>query len=179
MIFLIGYRGTGKTTVARLLAAALGWPWLDADDVLERHHGTRIRDLFATEGEAAFRDKEEAILVNLCKLSRHAIATGGGVVLRERNREQLRASGWVVWLTADVATIHRRLEGDPATWDRRPALTAAPAVTEIADLLKLREPLYRGCAHLTVSTVGRSPEAVVAEIQSAWLARRAALPVHS
>jgi len=164
VIFLIGYRGTGKTTVARLLAEALGWPWLDADELLERRYGQTIRDIFATEGEEAFRDKEEAILSELCQLKEHVIATGGGVVLREQNRERLRKSGWVVWLTTDVDTIHRRLQADPTTWDRRPALAAASPQTEIATLLQVREPHYRSCSHVSVSTEGRSPEQVVKEI---------------
>jgi shikimate kinase len=176
LIFLIGYRGTGKTTVARLLAEALGWPWLDSDEVLERKYGRTIRDIFATEGEQGFRDKEEAILGELWALGRHVIATGGGVVLREINRERLRASGCVVWLTAEAETIHRRLQGDATTWGRRPALTGAPALQEIGELLKQREPHYRSCAHLTVSTEGRSPAEVVAEIQSAWSARSHPLP---
>jgi shikimate kinase len=176
VIFLIGYRATGKTTVARLLAEALGWPWLDADELLERRYDRTIRDIFATEGEQGFRDKEGAILGELCALNRHVVATGGGVVLRENNRARLRSSGWVVWLTAVAETIHRRLLGDATTWDRRPALTAAPAREEIGELLKQREPHYRSCAHLTVSTEGRSPAEVVAEIQSAWSARSHPLP---
>jgi shikimate kinase len=179
VIFLIGYRGTGKSTVARLLAQALGWAWLDADEVLERIFGSTIRDIFATEGEDGFRDKEGAILTELCKLNQHVIATGGGVVLRERNRELLRASGWVVWLTADVHTIHQRLQSDTSTWDRRPALTTAPPQAEITALLQVREPHYRSCAHVAVSTAGRTPESVAAEIQSAWAARVRAVPAHS
>jgi shikimate kinase len=164
VIFLIGYRGSGKTTVARLLAEALGWPWLDADEVLEQRHGKTIREIFATEGEAAFRDKEEAVLAELCMLERHVIATGGGVVLRESNRKRLKASGRVVWLTADVETIQSRLESDPATADRRPALTAGSAAEEIADLLRQRQPLYRECAQQFLSTVGQSPQDVVKAI---------------
>ncbi len=172
MIFLIGYRGTGKSTVARLLADALGWPWLDADTVLEREHGTTIRDLFAVEGETSFRDKETALLTQFATFSNHVIATGGGVVLRESNRTLLRSSGWVVWLTADANTIHRRLQGDFQTAHRRPALTAHPPLEEIAELTRVREPLYRSCAHLIVPTVNRLPAEVADEIQAAWLSHQ-------
>jgi shikimate kinase len=177
VIFLIGYRGCGKTTVAALVASALRWPWLDADEVVERECGKSIRDIFATEGEGAFRDHEAAILSNLCKLKQHVIATGGGVVLSENNRQRMRATGWVVWLTAEVETIHQRLQGDPSTWDRRPALTEAPARAEIAELLKLREPHYRSCAHFIVSTEGRSPDEVAAKILDEWSARTVELPI--
>ena len=164
MIFLIGSRGCGKTTVARLLAEALQWPWLDADEVLERKHGKTIRDIFAAEGEEGFRDKEEAVLADLCKLKQHVIATGGGVVVRERNRRLLRESGQVVWLTADADTMYRRLQADALTASRRPALTTSPPREEIAKLAQLREPHYRSCAQAIVSTEGRSPEGVVRDI---------------
>jgi shikimate kinase len=179
VIFLIGYRGCGKTTVARLLAEGLGWPWLDADDLLERQNGRTVREIFAAEGEEGFRAKEEAILSEICKLNHQVIATGGGAVLRRSNRDRLRASGWVVWLTADADTLHQRLQRDEGTADRRPALTTAPPLEEIANLLQRREPLYRGCAHLIVSTVGRKPEDVAAEIGAVWWARATATPASS
>ena len=92
------------TAVARLLAGELGWGWADADEALEKCHGRSVRGIFEAEGESGFREKESAILPELCGLERHVVATGGGVVLREANRELLRNSGWVVWLTADVDT---------------------------------------------------------------------------
>src|SRR5215472_14699306 len=83
VIFLVGYRGTGKTTVARLLAEKLGWKWVDADEALEKKHGQTIREIFEAAGEAGFRDREESLFEDLCRLENHVIATGGGVVLRE------------------------------------------------------------------------------------------------
>src|SRR5689334_2595238 len=90
VIFLIGPRGSGKSTVARLLASRLGWDWVDADVVLERRCACSVRDLFARVGEAGFRDYEAAVLAELCRLRNHVVATGGGVVLRPDNRERLR-----------------------------------------------------------------------------------------
>jgi shikimate kinase len=162
-IFLIGYRCTGKTTVARLLAERLGWSWVDADVVLETRHGRSIRQIFADEGEAGFRGKEALILADLCKLQRHVIATGGGVILRAENMQRLREAGRVVWLTADALTIGQRLQQDASTAQRRPPLTTG-GLSEIEDLLRLRVPLYRACAHMVVDTVGRSPEEVAAVI---------------
>jgi shikimate kinase len=163
LVFLIGPRGSGKSTVARLLARELGWDWLDADDVLEQRHGRSVRAIFAAEGEAGFRDKETALLEELCRLRRHVVATGGGVVLREGNRELLRRAGRVVWLTADIETLWQRLQDDAATAERRPALSVGGR-EEIAEIVHIREPFYRQCADFVVETGGRSPVEIAVEI---------------
>jgi shikimate kinase len=162
-LFLIGPRGSGKTTIARLLAQRLGWEWVDADELLEARFGKSIRRIFEEEGEAGFRDKESAILADLCGRRDCVVSTGGGVVVREANRMLLRASGWVVWLTADADTLWRRLQDDDGSADRRPMLTVGGRA-EIEHLLGVREPWYRECAHLTVHSADRAPEAVVDEI---------------
>ena len=162
-IFLIGPRGSGKTTVARLLAERLGWEWVDADDVLEARHGRSIRAIFAEEGEAGFRDKEADVLMGLCGRVRCVVSTGGGVVVREANRALLRASGRVVWLTADADTLWRRLQDDGLSGERRPALTVGGRA-EVEEVLRVREAWYAECAHLRVRTEGRPPEAVAAEV---------------
>jgi shikimate kinase len=159
VLFLVGYRCTGKTTIARLVAGRLGWPWLDADGVLEERAGRSIRAVFAEEGEAGFRRRESEVLEDLCRRPGHVIATGGGVVLSAANRARLRAAGPVVWLTADPETIWRRLKADATTAERRPALTVG-GLAEVRQLLEAREPLYRDVAHFTVETAGRSPEEV-------------------
>ena len=97
-LFLIGYRGTGKSTVGPLLAAALGWQFLDADEHVERLARRTIAEIFAAEGEQGFRDLESAALAELCQGDGRVIATGGGVVLREFNRELLSTAGFVAWL---------------------------------------------------------------------------------
>jgi shikimate kinase len=159
-IFLIGYRGTGKTTVARLLAARLGWRSVDADELLEQRFGQTIRAIFDAEGEAGFRAKEAAVLDDLCKLSRHVVATGGGVVLRPSNRAKLKAAGRVVWLTADAQTIWNRLQQDAATAERRPALTVG-GLAEVVELLDARQPHYRDCADVTIDAAAHAPERIV------------------
>src|SRR5438309_1175163 len=121
-LFLIGYRGTGKTTVARILAEKIGWGWIDADAALEERYGRSIRRIFEEDGEAGFREKEMAILEELCRAHNHVIATGGGVVLREANLQRLRTAGRVVWLTADARTLWQRLQADEKTHERRPPL---------------------------------------------------------
>jgi len=164
-IILIGYRATGKTTIGQLLAQALGWTFVDADVLLEARYGKTIREMFATEGEQIFRDRESAILRELSRTSRHVIATGGGVIMRSENREQLREA-IVVWLKASPTILHSRIEHDPTTTERRPNLTNMGGLREITQLLALREPLYAECAHHTIDTESRSPEELVGDILS-------------
>lgn len=166
LIALIGPRGSGKTTVARHLAELLGWQWVDADVEIERRAGRPVRAIFAAEGEAGFREHESAVLRELCALRRHVVATGGGVVLREANRELLRSSARVAWLRADAETLWRRLEGDASGGERRPALLGGGRA-EVEEVLRTREALYRACAHRAVDTAGRTPRAVAAEVATA------------
>jgi shikimate kinase len=170
-IFLVGYRGAGKSAVARLLAERLGWDWVDADQVLEQRQGQSIRQIFATGGELEFRNLEAAILAELCVYHRHVIAVGGGVVMRAENRQRLKDSGTVVWLTADPATLWQRLLNDPTTPDRRPDLTSG-GMAEVETLLRLRVPLYAECAHVVVDTVNCTPaqvvEAILGNDNAAW-----------
>jgi shikimate kinase len=164
-IFLIGYRGTGKSTVARMLAERLGWQCVDADALLEERAGRTIRNIFETDGEAAFRECENALIEELCRSCNTVIATGGGVVLAAANRAILRRAGAVVWLTAESIEIHRRLEQDPTSVERRPALTTG-GLAEIEELLRVRTPFYRECANIAVSTDGRGLIDIADEILS-------------
>jgi shikimate kinase len=159
-IFLIGYRGTGKTTVARELAGHLNWRWIDADAALEECYGKSIRTIFAEEGERGFREKESAMLDKFVGLREHVFATGGGIVLSARNRGQMRQWGKVIWLTGDAATLWQRIKEDALTQERRPQLTVG-GLAEVEELLRTREPLYRESADIIVEAANRSPEEVV------------------
>jgi shikimate kinase len=163
LLFLIGYRGTGKTTIARLLAEKLGWAWLDADHLLEERAGRSIRQIFADEGEIGFRNQETAILREISKKQDHVIATGGGVILREENRDLL-TQGSVVWLKAPADVLWQRVQQDVTTLERRPDL-AQGGLAEVAELLRLRTPHYEACQDFTVDTAERTPEQVVGAIQ--------------
>jgi shikimate kinase len=167
VIFLIGYRGTGKSAVAQRLAERLGWSWLDADVVLEERWGRSIRQMFAEDGEPVFREREAALLVELCRYQHHVIATGGGVILRADNRQRMKQAGPVVLLSADVETIWQRLQADAATRERRPDLTVGGRA-EIEELLRVRRPLYETCADCVVNTTHRSPDEVVDAILEQW-----------
>jgi shikimate kinase len=167
-ITLIGYRGTGKSTVARLVARRLGWQWVDADARVEELAGRTIRQIFQAEGESGFRDREAAVIQELTARERLVIAAGGGAILRPENRAAIESSGMAVWLVASPETIERRLAVDPTTTARRPALTPAGGLEEIRHLLGQREPFYRSCADLAIETDACSPEHVADQIVQAF-----------
>ncbi|MEM9351901.1 MAG: shikimate kinase [Planctomycetota bacterium] len=165
-VALIGYRGTGKTTVAQLLARSLSYDWVDADVEVELRAGKSIAAIFADEGEQAFRDAESLVVAQLCGREHTVLALGGGAVLRGDNRKHIARCGAVVWLTAGAETLVSRLEGDPTTRARRPNLTNRGGQQEIRTLLAEREPIYRACATHTVDTEGKPPAEVAAEVLS-------------
>lgn len=162
-IFLIGYRGTGKSTVARLVAQRLGRESIDADKEIERRSGKTIAAMFADDGEPAFRDVEAAVVNDLAR-TRLVVSTGGGAVLREANRATMQDAGPIVWLTANVDTIAARIAGDAATARLRPNLTASGGRAEIEAVLAERTPIYQACATFVVDTEGKTPAAVADEI---------------
>ncbi|MBN2022705.1 MAG: shikimate kinase [Pirellulales bacterium] len=168
LLILIGYRATGKTTLAGLLAARLGWDWIDADVEIERRAGKSIKRIFAEDGEPAFRELEVQVTADLCARDRLVLAAGGGAPMREENRRAMRAAGRVVWLTASAKSIHRRMTGDATTASRRPDLTDRGGLDEIVQLLTRREPIYRQTAHHVVDTEDKLPETLVAEILAAF-----------
>jgi shikimate kinase len=165
---LVGYRGTGKTTVGRILAERLDWRFADADHEVESRAGRPIARIFAEDGEAAFRDLEERVVADLAAMPETVIATGGGAILRATNREALRSVGFVAWLTADAATLERRLGLEPHRVATRPALTASGTLGEIAEVLAARVPLYREVADLEVGTAGRSCREVAEAVLRAF-----------
>jgi shikimate kinase len=166
-IYLVGARGSGKTTVGRLLAARLGWSFVDMDDVIEAAAGKSIAEIFATEGEAGFRDREAEALSQVASRPDHVIATGGGIVLRPDNRLRLCDTGHCVWLTAPPETLWDRIRADAMTSARRPALTELSPLDEMRHVLAAREPHYRSVAHQSVATDSQSPDAVVSAILAA------------
>jgi len=163
-IILIGYRATGKSTLARLLAEKLGWDWIDADVEIEARAGKSIAKIFAEDGEPAFRDLEAEVIADLCRRQRLVLAAGGGAPLRPASRRAMRESGQVIWLKARPETIQARMAGDATTAARRPSLTNKSDLEEIVHLLAVREPVYRESAHWTIETEGKSPESIADEI---------------
>lgn len=171
IISLIGYRGTGKTTVAQQVALALGCDWVDADVEIELRAGKSIAAIFTDDGEPAFRQLESQNVAELCRRDQLVVAWGGGVVLRAENRKLIKAAGPVFWLAATANTLHDRIAADTATAARRPNLTSAGGITEITRLVAEREPLYRECASQLVDTEDKAPTQIAAEIVAAVRAR--------
>lgn len=166
-IFLTGYRATGKSAVGRLLASRLGRPFLDMDRLIEERQGCTIKELVAARGWPHFREEERKLLAELAGRAGLVVATGGGAILHRQAWAALRASGLVVWLTADRETICRRLAADAATEGQRPSLTGRDIEEEVAGVLAERTPLYREGSDLAIDTACRSPEEIVREIEAA------------
>ena len=163
-ITLIGYRGTGKSTLAPRLATRLNFDWVDADVELESLTGRTIREIFATDGEPEFRRIEREVLLQLLKRDRLVLAAGGGAILNEATRQDFRNAGPVVWLQASVETIARRILREGTTAAHRPNLTPKGGIDEIRALVTQREPLYQSCATITVQSEGSSIESLVQRI---------------
>ncbi len=165
-IVLIGYRSTGKSTVAKLLSRRLRVPMIDTDEAIEERCGKSIARIFSEDGEPRFRDLEAEIVAELLEKPEPLIvSTGGGAPLREETRLVMKSRSVVFWLAASVETIARRMTGDETTESRRPSLTVAKSpVDEIASVLAAREPLYRETSTFIVDTENQSIQEVVDEI---------------
>lgn len=165
-IALIGLPGAGKTTIGRALARRMGMKFTDLDHCIEERLGCSIRAYFEAEGEAAFRDLEQDLLWELTDGSTGVLSTGGGVVLREANRQRLHQTCCVVYLRATPEDLYQRLRHD----QKRPLLQVANPLERLRSLHEERGPLYSETAHLTVDT-GRGRlhnivEALVARLQA-------------
>jgi shikimate kinase len=172
-IALIGLPGSGKSTIGRHVARRLQQPFVDADRVIEDRLGCSIREYFEREGEAAFRDVEQQVIDELTLLPGRVIATGGGAVLRESNRNRLHGRTTVVYLNATPEALLRRVSHDV----RRPLLLGGDPLTRLRDLHKARDPLYREIAHLILDTgrpsVPSLVNAVLTELHRIGAARAA------
>lgn len=160
-LVLIGYRGTGKSTVARLLSNQLGLEVVSLDQEIVRHAGRSIPAIVAEHGWPYFRDLEREITTLFSARDNIIIDAGGGVILRPQNVESLRRRGKLFWLRASVAVIVKRIEAGT----ERPPLTADKSFTEeVEDVLRERTPLYRAAADHEIDTDALTPEQVAAEV---------------
>ena len=167
-VILIGYRGSGKTTVGRLLAERRGVAFIDTDEMIVQFAGRSIAEVFRAEGEAGFRRREEqAIRMSTAQKGR-IISVGGGAVESKENRRLLRAYGTVVWLEAPPETLWERMQEDRTTGDSRPDLGGG-GLEEVREVLARRAPLYASTSHVALRVAGLTQEQVVSDIE-AWLA---------
>lgn len=152
-LILVGFMGSGKSTVGRELHSRLGYELVDMDTVIEQREGRPITRIFEENGEEYFRDLETALLRELHDspdAGRRIISTGGGVVGREENRDLLRSMGYVVWLHAPVDVIYDRTSRNR----ERPLLQTEDPIAKISALMEKRQPWYQETAHLKVDTNG-------------------------
>lgn len=169
-LFLIGPMGAGKTTVGLQLAQRLGLEFRDSDREIEARTGASIPLIFELEGEEGFRNREAAMIDELTQHEAIVLATGGGAVLRLDNRERLSSRGVVIYLYATVDQLVSRTGKDR----NRPLLNTADPRARLAEIMAVREPLYREIAQITLETGDRTVRHVVQEI-----VQRIRTPAHS
>ena len=158
---LIGLMGCGKSSIGRRLAAALGCGLVDLDDAIVQRAGMSIPELFAAFGEAHFRDLETAMLEEALN-QKAIIATGGGVVLRERNRALLKGHPPVIWLKASPEFLANRIDGDR----NRPLIAGGDTLERLRQLAAERYPLYAACADHVIARDSMKKKQVVAAIRA-------------
>jgi shikimate kinase len=169
-IFFIGPMGAGKSTVGRLLAEKLHYDFVDSDHEIEARTGTTIPTIFDIEGESGFRDREVAAIDELTQLTLTVLATGGGVVEREENRQHLRTRGFVVYLQSPVESLIKRTRHDR----NRPLLQTDDPEKVLRDLMARREPWYLEMADLIIPTQEISVHRVVKQIYDELMQRQLA-----
>lgn len=168
-VYLVGPMGAGKTTIGRQLSELLRLEFVDSDHEIEARTGANIPWIFDVEGEDGFRAREEAVIDDLTQRPNIVLATGGGVVMREANRRHLHERGIVVYLLTPVGTQLERTARDR----NRPLLRTADPRQRLAELMELRDPLYRETAHIVMPTTGGSAREVALKILHALPNREA------
>ena len=161
-IILIGYMGSGKSTVGRKAAKAVEYNCLDTDALIEKEEGMTISKLFEEKGEPYFREKEtETIRKLIAEPKGNIIATGGGLPMKEGNAELLKELGTVIYLKAETDTLMKRLSGDNA----RPLLKNGDLREKIETMLAIRGPVYEACADLVLQTDNMSFYEIICQIE--------------
>jgi len=162
-IILIGMPGCGKSALGRRLAPRLDLPFVDVDEEIERAAGKSIKEIFADHGEAYFRDGERRVIARLLASGPQVLATGGGALLNEETRANIRRSGVSVWVKADIALLVRRV----TKRSTRPLFEGRDAETVVRDLMEARYPIYAAVADIVVESRDVPHEVIVGEIVDA------------
>lgn len=160
-IALVGFMGSGKSTVGQALSKKIGYLFIDLDGRIEEKTGRPIPEIFKEDGEDTFRRVEAVVLKDALAAKKAVISCGGGVVLREENRDALKQKAIVVYLKTEPDELFARVG---ATGSMRPLLNVEDPRAEIKRLVKEREPLYQGVADAIVSTTGRSVNSIIEAI---------------
>jgi shikimate kinase len=157
---LIGYRGSGKSTIGHRLADRLWQKFVDTDELIVARAGKTIAEIFAQDGEPHFRELEALIVKEACQLQDHVIALGGGAPMREENRQAIKAAGHrVVYLKCEPEVLFQHIQADPQSAATRPHLTGHfGSIEEISKVLAEREPIYRQMADAELDVTYLSPE---------------------
>src|SRR5688500_11520001 len=165
-IVLIGYRGSGKTTVGRRLADRWWQEFVDTDEMVVRAAGKTIREIFEQGGEAAFRELEAAAVREASAMSERVIALGGGALGREENRRVLKEAGHhMIYLRCEPEELIRRIQSDPSSGDARPSLTdLGGSIEEVKAVLAEREPVYRAAMTAELEVTHLTPQEAVVYI---------------
>jgi shikimate kinase len=177
-IILIGYRGSGKSSVGKLLAQQLKWAWCDSDDEIEAGIDVSIADVFAQQGESHFRDLETAAIERLMDASDadgQVISLGGGAPMQPRNRELWKDRATCVYLKGSARTLYQRISSDESSENRRPDLTDEGGLAEVQKMLDLRSATYQLCADLIVDVDDRTPTEIVDQIEKYYSALKSTL----
>ncbi|MDO5293093.1 MAG: shikimate kinase [bacterium] len=162
-IILIGFMGSGKTTVGKKIATSLGYSFLDTDELIVKRAGMEITDIFETQGETAFRKMESELLKELNATVTHAvISTGGGLPLRKENAQLLRTLGLVNYLKVTKEVVLKRLKGDTS----RPLLAGENVEEKIEQLLTSRDSVYQSVCHIEINAENGTPEQVAERVIS-------------
>jgi len=165
ILVLVGYRGTGKTAVGRLLAQRLGMQYVGMDAEIVRRAGMPIPEIVDKFGWPKFRDLESELVLDLAARDNIVVDTGGGVIERVENVAALRKNARIFWLKASVPTIVSRIQGGT----ERPALTAGKSFTEeVAEVLERRNPKYQSAADFEIDTDQLTPGQIADRIAALW-----------
>jgi len=156
-IFLIGPMGAGKTTMGRQIAKRLNMDFEDSDHAIEAHTGADIPLIFEKEGEEGFRKREALIIEELTQQPNLVLATGGGAVLANENRQHLKSRGIVIYLHSDIKHLIERTRHDK----NRPLLQTADPAAKLREIMTVREPLYRETADIIINTGQQSIKTVI------------------
>lgn len=163
-LVLVGFRGTGKTTMGRLLAKKLRLEFVDADELIEKRYGFTIAEMFQRRVESLFRMLESDIINEVSKLDSRVISVGGGAIMKYKNVKNLKRRGVVFLLEADAETIYHRILTDDKSTEQRPRLTDMDLLDEINKLLDIRRDYYLRASDHVINTADKNPDMILDEI---------------